>query len=74
MIDQLSAMFPEVQRECYRGTIGKQAYDHWTYGVLYGEPEPPAVAHKPRRLRPALGTASLLGLIALAVYVIAQVG
>jgi hypothetical protein len=74
MIDQLSTLFPEVQRECYRGVIGKQAYDQWTYGVLCGEADRPAPTTKPRRLRPAMAAASLMGLIVLAVYVIAQVG
>jgi len=73
MIDQLSTMFAEVQRECYRGTIGKQVYDHWTYRVLCGEADEMPKA-KPRRLRPAMRAAGLMGLIAVAVYVIAQVG
>jgi len=75
MIDQLSTKFAEVQRECCRGTIGKQAYDQWTYGVLCGQAdEPPAPTARPRRLRPAMRTTGRVGPIALAVYVIAQVG
>ena len=44
--------FTEMQRETYRGTIGKQRFDQRTYEVLFGDGSDKP-APKPRLLRPA---------------------
>lgn len=62
MVDLLSTLFPEVQRETHRGMIGRQAHDRQTYEVLYGTAAEQPSSRR-RHVRVALALSAIVSIV-----------
>jgi hypothetical protein len=73
VLDPLSTLFSEAQRESHRGVIGKQEYDRRTYEALLGDGrEPPSPRRRRVRADIVLPTLAVAGMLGALLYWLAQ--
>jgi hypothetical protein len=61
MLDPLSTLFSEVQRESQQGQIGRQAHDAHAYSVLFGDGTQPLARRRPIRVALVVSALSVIG-------------